>query len=361
MKESTCIAFTGGGSGGHVFPGIAIIEELQEKKHANIVWIGSRFGPEKKMVGDRSIPYHAISTGKFRRYFSYKNVTDLFRIARGFFQARKILKKKAVACLVSLGGFVSVPVAFAAWSLRIPVLSLVLDVSLSLSSRLSTKISSVVFFSYEETMRLPTGSGQKIHSAYPVRKEIRNADPKRCVKQFDIDPKSRVLFCMGGSLGAEQINELVASMCATFSSDVVLVHQTGAKKHHVPDTGLKARYIQGDFFTDNYASLLSRADLVLGRAGAGMIWECVEQSVPMVLIPLSTKASRGDQGENARYFSERGMAKDMGDEPDAATLLHAVQDLLTDPEARGLFRSACKRFRSEKIAARTIADHIVSF
>ena len=186
MNSIQYIVFTGGGSGGHVFPGLAVWEALQKRDICNCLWIGSHTGPEKSMSAKYGIPFYSIATGKLRRYFSFKNVSDIYHIIMGIFQARQLLKKHNVQYVISTGGFVSFPVVFAAWTLRIPVASIILDISMSLANKLNKPFSSALFFSYLSTMDMIKSKSQKIYSAYPVRSQIYEANPKYIEQAYNV-------------------------------------------------------------------------------------------------------------------------------------------------------------------------------
>ncbi len=385
MDSSQYIIFAGGGSGGHVFPGLAVWESLQERDICNCIWIGSHKGPEKSLVTKYGIPFYAIATGKLRRYMSLKNVSDIYRIMMGIVQARRLLKKHKARYVISTGGFASFPVVFAAWTLGIPVASVILDISLSLANKLNKAFSSVLFFSYAATMDKVKSKVPKIYSAYPVRSQIYAANPVLIEQLYDINvydkrvhnktssvyqKHKRIVFCVGGSLGAKQINDVVVHLRKALSDDVLIFHQTGKQleqqdshiqKDNTQQENISSHnYIQKDFFSKEYAHILAAADLVLSRAGTGAIWECIVLSRPTVLLPLPRSHSRGDQVENAAYFAKKGAMIDLGTDMSSQDIVKSIQLLLYDEKRQKELSMECHALLPSHKSVDIIADYIVS-
>ena len=310
------IVFAGGGTGGHIFPGLAIVDELLKLPgERSVVWIGSSSGMDRSIVEGHGVRFVGISTGKLRRYFSWKNFTDLFKIAGGFFASIGILIKLKPAIVFSKGGFVSVPACLAAHLLRIPVITHECDFSPGLATRINARVASDIFVSYEETAR---AFNERLRrrvtvTGNPVRPVFYSASAERgraflgCAEN-----KVPILLVLGGSLGARQVNEMVLgsleSLCAAF----VVVHQTGEQNRDQAASDVsptvKDRYRTYAFIRDEMADVLAAATLVVARSGANTVWECAAAGKPMILVPLEKGSSRGDQVENARYFVSHGAA-----------------------------------------------------
>jgi len=310
------VAVTGGGTGGHVYPALAVIEELSQPLREGVLWIGSRTGMEGEIVRRAGIPFVGVSTGKLRRYFSLKNLTDPFRVVAGFFQARRILRKSGVRVLFSKGGFVAVPVVWAARTLSIPVAIHESDVAPGLATRLTMNAAAQIFVPYPESVdRFPERLRNKIRAAgNPVRRAMRGGNPSRALERIGaVDTGIPVVLVLGGSQGARQINELVWRSRSVICDEAFVVHQTGAGNHpppvpaSEPGSG-RENYRYREYFTDELPDLYARADLVVSRAGAGTIWEIAANRRPAVLLPLSARVSRGDQIDNAGYYSVDGAA-----------------------------------------------------
>jgi UDP-N-acetylglucosamine--N-acetylmuramyl-(pentapeptide) pyrophosphoryl-undecaprenol N-acetylglucosamine transferase len=351
------IVFTGGGTGGHVYPGIAVLQAFRQTprgKACRFVWIGSQKGIERKVVEGLGIEYHPISTGKLRRYVDWENLTDLVRIVRGYFQSKSLLKELKPLFVFSKGGFVSVPPVQAAKSLRIPVFSHESDLDPGLATRLNLKASRLVFCAYPESRKHfgPAFQDRVIVTGNPVRQELFEGDPGWIRRTWTVPVQAKVLLVLGGSLGARQVNELVAASLGRLDGRVFLVHQTGEHWDALPDTPW---YVSRPFFSTEMPHLYAGADLIFGRAGAGTLWEAAASGVPLVLLPLGS-GSRGDQVRNAQLFADRGAAVVLGAIAGPDDLTQAVERFLSDSQARDAARKALAGFDAPGAAQRIAAQ-----
>ncbi len=332
----TTIVFAGGGTGGHIFPGLAIVDELRKAPDIAVAWIGSSRGMDRSLVEAHGVPFYGIPSGKLRRYFSLENLIDLFRIVGGFFFAVAALLKLKPAVLFSKGGFVSVPPCVAARLLGIPVITHECDVTPGLATRINARFAASVFVSFEETGRYLRSrhEGKILVTGNPVRPGFYSASAERGRGFLGVGPDSLpILFVQGGSLGARQINALVAESIDLLCERCIVVHQTGAKNvdqvTYPKRDGLRERYKPYPFIGSEMPDVLAAADLVLSRSGANTLWECAVTGTPMVLIPLSGSGTRGDQVDNARYFVERGAAVMLtGSEASRESLIGVLDRLL---------------------------------
>ncbi len=362
-EKRRVIAFTGGGTGGHVFPAFAVWESLKEADREgwlNYVWIGSRDGMEKQLVHARGIDYAEIPSGKFRRYFSLKNLTDIFRIAAGFICSLRILKKRKVSMLFSKGGFVSVPPVIAAHILGIPVISHESDLDPGLATRMNSRFSDLLCLAYEKTARAFSSKRNIVVTGNPVRKEILEGNRETGRRLYDIPEGKPLLLVLGGSLGALQVNELVAGSLDGLLYRFFVIHQMGEQLYHASN---RKGYVTVPFLRAELPHLLAAADLVLCRSGAGTLWENGVTASPAILVPLGMGASRGDQLRNAEFFSEAKAAlilkgKD-GGEPDPSDLLEAAFSLIDDT-AKLSSMAASASALCNKDAAETIARLLLS-
>ncbi len=352
------IAFTGGGTGGHIFPGLAVIEELRARSPVSLYWIGSSRGVDRSLVEASGVQFYGIPSGKLRRYASLENVIDLFRVVAGIFASLILLIRHRPRLLFSKGGFVSVPPCLAARLLRIPIITHECDFSPGLATRINSRFARWVFVSYAETIdRLPPHArARAIVTGNPVRAAFYSAQAERGRAFLGFPEKGLpILLVQGGSLGARQINEIVSSTLPSLLTHFRVVHQTG-KDWVDASAGVAPRDTTGEppvdadsyrafpFIGAQMSDVLACADVVVSRAGANSVWECATMGKPMILIPLEKGASRGDQVENAAYFASRGAAIVLsGEEASAQGLLIAVTSLASDP--------ALARLMSEKAAS----------
>jgi len=359
------VAFTGGGTGGHIYPGLAAAAELKKLAEFRLFWIGSSTGMDRGIVEEAGIEFFGIPSGKLRRYFSLKTAVDFFRVIAGFFAARKILKEQKAGLIFSKGGFVSVPPCAAAASLRIPVFTHESDFSPGLATRINVRFAArsggCVFTAYEATARF---FGEKIRSSVivsgnPVRAAFRGADAAKGRAFLRVKDDARILLVLGGSLGALEINELVRAALAELTEVYTVVHQTGPNLSW--DIGESERYRSFSFIREEMPHVMAAAEVVMGRSGAG-IWEWAVCGKPMVLIPLRGSGTRGDQVENAKFFQEAGAALVLtGGDANPRELIHAVKALAQDSEKRSAM-AACSAKIGErdgaKIIARVLAEKI---
>jgi UDP-N-acetylglucosamine--N-acetylmuramyl-(pentapeptide) pyrophosphoryl-undecaprenol N-acetylglucosamine transferase len=356
------IAFTGGGTGGHIYPGLAVAACLRQRLECRIFWIGSRTGMDRELVEGAGLRFFGVPSGRLRRYFSLKTIPDFFKVLAGFFAVRRIFRKERPALLFSKGGFVSVPPCAAAASLGIPVFTHESDYSPGLATKINIRFTAPggpsIFTACEDKAAFfPPALRSRVRvSGNPVRAEFRSADPKRGRAFLGLGGEERILLVLGGSQGAAEINSLILAGLEELTRWYTVVHQTGPGKAE----GLKAhdRYLPYPYINEEMPHVLAAAELTLGRSGAGMVWESATAGVPMVLIPLRGQGTRGDQVENARFFEKAGAAMVVsGGVPE---LIRAVASIAEDPEKRKAMAAASRRI-GEINGAALIADSICTF
>lgn len=359
--QKKTIAFTGGGTGGHVFPAFAVYEKLLEDpsmQGSRYIWIGSRQGMEKAIVERRGIPYFGVPAGKLRRYLSLKNVSDIGRILAAIFASRRILRRERVAVLFSKGGFVSVPPVIAARSLGIPVISHESDLDPGLATRINGRFSRQICCAYEESLSTMERlfPGRCLVTGNPVRREIREGRRGEGRRLFQLPREKPLLLVLGGSQGALQINTLVEGALDRLLPLCSVVHQMGSAHYRESD---RSGYHTAAFFTDELPHLLADADLVLSRSGAGTLWENGVSSSPALLVPLGLGASRGDQIRNAKLFASAEAAAILegsdGGAPDSRDLADVVERMLSEPGTLESMAKAahtlCNADAAERISA----------
>ena len=309
------LAFTGGGTGGHIYPGLAVVSVIQKNNPCRIFWIGSDQGMDKKIVEEAGIEFFGIPSGKLRRYFSLKNISDIARITAGFFAARRILKKQKPALLFSKGGFVSVPPAAAAASLGIPVFAHESDFSPGLATRINIRFVKKMFIPYNESLNLyKKKQRSKLEvSGNPVRPVFRSADASRGREFLGIGEAERILLVLGGSSGSVEVNHLIYESLNELTTRCTVVHQTGP--NHDENFKTSEKYKPYPYINDELPHIIAASELVICRGGAGTIWECAALGKPMIIIPLKETSSRGDQVENAKLFEEAGAAITFNNDP----------------------------------------------
>lgn len=339
MKD--CIVVAGGGTGGHVFPALAVIDALRVLWPGRVVWIGSTRGMERDVVVSRGLPFYGVPSGKLRRYLSLENLLDAFRVAGGFFASLGILLREKPRLVFSKGGYVSVPPLLAARLLGIPSVTHESDLEPGLATRINARFARKTLISFAESAAYfePSLRARTVHTGNPVRAGLLHGEAQAGRRLVRCPPGRPLLLVLGGSLGSAAVNRMVAQCLDTLLQACFVVHQMGPAQFQ---DSSREGYHPAPFFAEELPHLLAAADLVVCRAGANTLWELAALGKPSILIPLPAWASRGDQIGNARHFADAGAAlvleetapADGGEaraaEADARRLAAAVLRLLGD-------------------------------
>ena len=317
------IVLTGGGTAGHVTPNLALLPHLQ-KKGCEVNYIGSYDGIEKGLIEAAGVPYYGISSGKLRRYFDPKNFSDPFKVMKGFFEARKILKNLKPDVVFSKGGFVSVPVVLAAKTRRIPCIIHESDITPGLANKLCIPMAKKICANFPETMKyLP--EDKAVLTGTPIREELFKGNKIAGVDFCGFTVNKPVIMVVGGSTGAAALNEAVRDLLPTLLRDYQIIHLCGKGKA-AEEYNDAAGYCQFEYISKEMKDLFAAADLVISRAGANSICELLALRKPHILVPLSAAASRGDQILNAESFEHQGFSYVLPEENlTNDTLLRAIQ------------------------------------
>ena len=319
------IISTGGGTAGHVTPNIALIPKLRELGY-DIQYIGSYNGIEKDLIEPFGIPYHGISSGKLRRYFSVQNFTDPFRVVKGFGEARKLIKELKPDVIFSKGGFVSVPVVLAGKRCKVPVIIHESDMTPGLANKIAIPSSVKVCCNFPETLEsLP--EGKAVLTGSPIRQELMSGNKIAAMDLCGFTADKPVILVIGGSLGSVIVNNAVRQSLPELLKEFQIIHLCGKGKM---DDSLKDTkgYCQFEYIKDELRDIFALSDIVISRAGANAICELLALRKPNLLIPLSAKASRGDQILNARSFERQGFSMVLEEEElTEESLVTAVHNL----------------------------------
>ena len=321
------IVLTGGGTAGHVTPNIALLPSLQAAGY-EITYMGSYDGIEKKLVEDFNLPYVGIATGKFRRYLDLKNLTDPFRVIKGFAEARKFLKEYKPDVVFSKGGFVSVPVVRAAASLGIPCIIHESDMTPGLANKLCIPVAKKVCCNFPETYdMLP--EEKAVLTGSPIRAEFAQGNKIAGLDLCGFTANKPVIMVMGGSLGAANVNKAVREALPQLLDKFQIVHLCGKGKLDESLVNTPG-YKQFEYIKTELKDLFAMTDLVISRAGANAICELLALHKPNILIPLPAASSRGDQILNARSFEEQGFSMVIEEEDLTTELLTEKVNTLFD-------------------------------
>ncbi|MBQ3647896.1 MAG: undecaprenyldiphospho-muramoylpentapeptide beta-N-acetylglucosaminyltransferase [Spirochaetia bacterium] len=356
------ICFTGGGTAGHVFPGISVIESLCSRnnyKKEDFIWIGSKSGMERKLVEEAGIEFKGILSGKLRRYFSLQNFVDIFKITLGIVQAFCILFKVHPQIIFSKGGYVSVPPVLAGKLLGIPVITHESDYTPGLATKINANFSRKILLSVEETRKYlkPKFHDKCVVVGNPVRSQFYNGDAQKGLAFLGFDTRKPLIFVVGGSQGSGEINQLIWEIRKPLAEKYYIAHQVGANsiigKPDVPG------YVQIPFIKEEMADVIAASSLVVTRAGAGSLWELSAVGRAALLIPLRGSGTRGDQVKNALYFKEQNAAAVlMEDTIKSQDLLAEIESIVGTERGREL--SVKMAQMAKKDSADSIAYQIVT-
>ncbi|KRE90429.1 UDP-N-acetylglucosamine--N-acetylmuramyl-(pentapeptide) pyrophosphoryl-undecaprenol N-acetylglucosamine transferase [Paenibacillus sp. Soil766] len=299
------IVFTGGGSAGHVTPNLALMHKLAQQGW-DVKYIGSATGIEKEIIDREGVPFYPISSGKLRRYFDIKNIKDPFKVMKGVYESYRLLKRLKPAIVFSKGGFVSVPVVLGSRMNNIPVIIHESDMTPGLANKISIPFATKVCVTFPESLSHIKG-GKSVLTGLPIREHISSGKASRALQLCDFHSQKPVILVMGGSLGSQVLNQAIRANLNRLTQQFQIVHLCG--KGNVSDEHLHTRgYKQFEYLNEELPDVLAMTDLVISRAGATSIFEFLGLEKPMLLIPLSRLASRGDQILNAASFQKAGYA-----------------------------------------------------
>jgi UDP-N-acetylglucosamine--N-acetylmuramyl-(pentapeptide) pyrophosphoryl-undecaprenol N-acetylglucosamine transferase len=346
------VAMTGGGTAGHVIPGLAVAEELARRWAGSVFWIGSGSGIERQLAERAGLPFKAIPAGKLRRYFSLRNVSDIAKVAAGIVASIAILRRERPRLLFSKGGFVSVPPVLAARLLGIPCFTHESDFDPGLATRINARFCEKLLVSFPETLGfLPPGwAGRTEVTGNPVRASLASADPAKGRRFVGCGSRAPLLFIVGGSQGSSFLNGLVASCLPELRALAFVAHQMG-EREYAQASG--ANYFTTAFLADEMPHVLAAADLVVCRSGANTLAELAALGKPSILVPLSTSGSRGDQIRNAEVFRRAGAAIVLREEDaSGVSLSDAVSGLLSDRQRLAAMAEKARALGGTNAAAR---------
>ena len=346
------IVVTGGGSAGHVMPALAVADVLTTRG-AEVSFIGSRSGLEERLVEPARLPYYGIAAGKLRRYLSLENLTDVFRVVLGIWQAWRLLGRLRPDAVFSKGGYVALPVVVAAWLRRVPVVAHESDFTPGLANRLTLPMIRALAVSFAQT-EVPNFSGALVHTGSPIRRALLEGEAEAGLARLGLDRSRPVLLVVGGSLGAESLNRVVAEGLRALLDHWQVVHVHG-EVETPPDP--QPGYVPLPFVAEGWGDVLAAADLVVSRAGANALFELLALGKLNLLVPLPATASRGDQIENAAYAAAEGFSTVVRDgELSGERLLAATLELW---ERRAEVHNQLRRFEAPDAVTR-IADLVTA-
>lgn len=330
-NEKKTIIFTGGGSAGHVTPNIALIKRFRSNGW-EVHYIGSETGIEREIIEPLGIPYHPISTGKLRRYLTWRHLLMPFQVLKGIWQSFMLCRTIKPKVIFSKGAFVSLPVVIGAWLNKIPVLIHEADITPGLANKLSAPFAQKIFITNEVAKKYYKNQNKVLITGIPMRDELFQGDKQRGLAFCNFSSDKPVILVFGGSLGSASLNKNIRALLPKLLSNFQVAHICGKNKI---DESLKQNgYAQFEYVHKEMSDLFAMSDLVISRAGANSVYELLSLKKPHILIPLPTTASRGDQIDNAKYYQERNLSNVIFEEAlTEETLLDMIQKSFAERES----------------------------
>lgn len=366
------ILFTGGGTAGHLFPIIAIVREIKRQRPQTdfqFFYIGPKDQFAEVLLGQEGIQIRTILAGKLRRYFSFWNMVDIFKIPIGILQSFFYIFTISPDLIFSKGGYGSLPAVIAGWMLLTPIFLHESDVVPGLANRITSKTAQEIFTSFpvEKTLSFP--ANKMIFVGNPVRSEILNGNSQDAKKLFNLVGSVPLILILGGSQGAQKINDTILIILDELLKSFEIIHQTGQAKFDQVKNEASAvvakdriqYYHPIPFLNDQeLAAAYKAVNLIISRAGAGTIFEIAASGKPSILVPLQGSAQE-HQIKNAYVFAEKGSALVLEETNFTPHfLLEKIKYLFSEPQELAKMAQGAKEF-AKPDAARLIASYIVAY
>lgn len=310
------IVLTGGGTAGHIIPNLALVNSLNNY-FSNIYYFGNSKGMEKQLTRPYNIKFKHTNSVKFSRTDLISNLKIPFLLPKYIIQAKELLMKNNINIVFSKGGFVALPTCIAAYLLKIPVVCHESDLTLGITNKITSLFAKCTLTSFDKTKLKKTFK----YIGMPLRKEIFQADYKTIHLRHNIPLNMPILLIVGGSLGSQKINRAILAILDKLTSNFFVIHITGQNKSVFLKNYVALKYVQDIY---NY---FEAASVIVSRSGATSAFEIVSLNKKVLFIPLSKKASRGDQILNANYFKNINCANVLYEEElTASNLLNKIYE-----------------------------------
>ncbi|AEF95177.1 UDP-N-acetylglucosamine--N-acetylmuramyl-(pentapeptide) pyrophosphoryl-undecaprenol N-acetylglucosamine transferase [Desulfotomaculum nigrificans CO-1-SRB] len=335
------VIVTGGGTGGHIYPALAIAKGLQSRfNNTEILYIGTNRGLEADIVPKANFPFKAITVAGFQRKLSPANLKVLWQAMQGYQEARAIIKEFKPDVVIGTGGYVCGPVVLAAARRGIPTLIHEQNALPGITNRILSRFVDQVTATFEDSLKYFPKKARVTVTGLPVRPEITQADRSTALQSLNLQQGPLTLLVFGGSRGARRINQAMIEVIREYANDpdIQILHATG----QVGYQEFLDQVTRNGMNLDNYVNItikpylynmheaLAAADLVVSRAGAATLAELTVLGLPSILIPYPY-AAENHQEHNARALADRGAAILIRDaELTGVKLVQQLKELLDD-------------------------------
>jgi UDP-N-acetylglucosamine--N-acetylmuramyl-(pentapeptide) pyrophosphoryl-undecaprenol N-acetylglucosamine transferase len=335
------ILLTGGGTGGHIMPIIAIAQELkkqtqQKNKNLELLWVGEKKSQEESAAKKYHLEFKTILCGKFRRYFSIRNFFDIITIPIGYLQAKRILNKFKPDAIFSKGGYVSAPIIFAARNLKIPIFLHESDSIPGKANLYFAKYAKKVFITFPQSAKFFANYQNKTCAVgMPLRQGIFSGNKKEAASYFGLDLCKPVILIWGGSQGARKINETISQILPKLlQKKYQVIHITGQWQPKLVAMG-SCYFLFKNLEGKLLANAIAAADLIVSRVGAGSLFELAALAKPAILIPYPF-AAQNHQVKNAKIFEKADAAKIIFENETnfPQNLFNKINEILENPKQK---------------------------
>ena len=357
MNNLKRLLVTGGGTGGHVYPALSVLEAFDPLPE--LLWVGKEGGMEEPIVRRAGIPYRSIAAGGLRDMAWSHRLFNSVKLVRGFGQAWHVLRNFRPDVILATGGYVTFPVGLAAWLQRIPIAIYLPDIMPGWAVRGLAPLSTKIAVTTPETTRW---FGKKaVVTGYPVRQALTKTKSKAAARQsFKLPPDANVLLVTGGSQGAKSLNEAIGHFLTDYLELTHVIHVHGKsskewltqKRDELPPR-LQERYQLYSYLHETMIDALLAADLVVARAGASVLGEFTAAGLPAILVPLPIAGV--NQQDNARWLEKQGGALILKNAGLQSHLLPAVQSLFDNPSRLDAMQQAMRAAAHPTAAANIVA------
>ncbi len=369
------ILFTGGGTGGHIFPIIAVCREIRRiypEKNLKFLYLGPKDEFGSDFLSQEGIKVKTIMAGKIRRYWGvggfFLNLIDIFfKIPLGIIQAFLFIFFSAPDLIFSKGGYGSIPTVISGWFLGVPIFLHESDITPGLANRFLSRFALEIFVSFHRTEYF--SPKKMILVGNPIRREILEGSKKEAKELFKLNGEKPLILILGGSQGAQRINDVISVILPEILKDFELIHQAGTKNFKaakkeieviVPE-GFKKYYHLFPFLKEEeLKQAYQTCDLIVGRAGSGTIFEISALGKPSILIPIP-EAAQNHQVKNAYSFAQNEASliiEEINFTPHF--FLERIKYLFSHPSQLEKMGKRAKEF-SKPRAAKIIAEYIVEY
>lgn len=376
------ILLAGGGSMGHTIPAISVAEEIRKKRiNVEFLFVGSNPRVEKQFVINSNIQYKSVPSGKLRRYFSLKNIFDLFKFVLGIIKSFFIVSSFKPDIVFCKGGYAALPTTLVAGWRKIPIVVHESDSTPGLANKIAAKKAVAVCVAFENMERFYPGI-KVFLTGNPIREQITRGDKTKAIKEFGLTQDKPVLFFTVASSSAVNFSKVVIESAPRLLSKFQIIQQCGAMNYNLVQKRLRDIFgekdvvwdlvdtridIKGDrhycilpTMRENMTDAYAIADLVIARSSASTAFELALLGKPALFIPLPTGDSRGDQVFNAKYFQERGAGEVIESKKlDAEKLEKKILEIFETPGKLNSMSQNMKKL-AQTNGAKNIAEVIIS-